>query len=78
MMAALVAVILLFLDDYNGSSGNEDDKDEDNDCNDGDDDDNEAHNQDNDKVSTPTAMTGKTRIELSSPGYTLPVVATVT
>lgn len=51
-MAVPVAVIFPFLDDYNGSSGNEDDKDEDNDHNGGgdDDDDNTRDNQDNDKV----------------------------
>lgn len=52
MMAVPVAVTFPFLDDYNGSSGNEDDKDEDNDHNDSDDDDddNKRDNQDNYKV----------------------------
>lgn len=53
MMAVPVAVTFPFLDDYNDSSGNEDDKDEDNDHNGGDgddDDDNKRDNKDNDKV----------------------------
>lgn len=76
MMALLVAVTFPFLDDYNGSSGNEDDKDEDNDHNDGDD--NKRDNQDNDEVHPPIATTGKTRIAWSLPGSTLPAVATAT
>lgn len=52
MMDVPVAVTFPFLDDYNGSSGNEDDKDEDNDHNDGGDhdDDNKRDNQGNDEV----------------------------
>lgn len=78
-MAVPVAVIFPFLDDYNGSSGNEDDKDWDNDHNDGDDDDdNKRDNQDNSKFTPPTATTGKTRTVWSLPGSTLLVVAMVT
>lgn len=52
----LVAVIVPFLDDYNGSSDNEDDNNEDNDHNDCDDDDDgenmKDNHKDNDKVHT--------------------------
>lgn len=87
MMASAVAVTFHFLDEYNGSLGNEDDNDEDNEDNDGggdDDDDgggddNERDNQDNDKVHICLhATAGKTRIEWSSPESILPAAATGT
>lgn len=78
MMAVPVAVTFPFLDDYNGSGGNEDDMDEDNDHNNGDEDDgNKRDNQSKDKVRLPNAPAGKTRIVWSLPGSTL-LAATVT